>query len=99
MNLVLERPKDVDLKDLFGLRLRVRPGLHEQPSPHLDWREIEVGTQHVRWKTDAAVEFFNGILIDWKKQGKPLEWVQFTRGLLDLRRGDELLITITWNAD
>lgn len=99
MSIVLERPKDVDLKDIFGLRLRVRPGLQQVESYSLAWRDIEYGTQNVRWKGEAAEELVNGILIDWKKPGRPLQWVPYKRGLIDLRSGDELVVTISWNAD
>lgn len=95
--LVLERPKDVDLAELFEIKVNVIPGLDCVKSAVLDWRTIPLGNQTVYWKMPAGAEdAVNGLVVFWPSR-KKTEWFTYTGGTYYIRQFDTLVVNIVWH--
>ena len=95
--LVIERPKDVDLAELFEINVKIIPGLAGNKSPVLDWRTIPLGATEVYWTIPAsAADTIDGLLIYWP-QRKKYEWACFTSGAVRVFQFDILSVHIEWS--
>lgn len=95
--LVLERPKDVDLAELFEINVKIVPGRGGNKSRVLEWRTIPLGTPVVQWTVPAgAGDALDGVLIYWPRS-KRYDWLRFSRGMVRVFQLDILLVNIKWS--
>jgi hypothetical protein len=100
MQLTIDRPKDIDLEDLFGLRLRLVParrtwgftGPRHVASKATHSIDLVIGQRHALFWFHGA-DTVDGFLLIWPDRK---EWCPSGEPI-HLARGDEIAVTMTWN--
>ena len=94
--IVLTPPKDLDLTELFGLRVMMVPGVNgEAGSIAFKYKDVMIGTPRVDWLGYGNIRP-NGLIAIWPNRKR--EFVGFDHGWMpSMYAGDTLSVSLRWN--
>lgn len=92
--IVLTRPKDVNLEELFEVHVRLIPGLDDVVSPGFREIDIPIGTAQVNWPVEVQTRV-NGMVCHWPRGRR--SWHDFSH-TITASVNDTITVRLNWDG-